>query len=79
MKMEELKSYLLKRYKEAKDNFSPDEMAYSLLFGLAPTAWDIATDIKLGFNLEADGDVQESVMCFPIIANPGFVFVGRKF
>lgn len=76
--MDKIKCSLCTYYKEARDNFSLDEMAYSLIFGLAPTAWDIISDIKLGLDLERDGDVQESGLCLFIITNPGIVILWDK-
>jgi hypothetical protein len=62
-------------FKQTKHSFNLDKSAYSLIFGLAPTAWDIFTDIKLGFDLERNGNVQESGLCFLIISNPGIIIL----
>ena len=54
--MNKVKTFMCNYFKQAKHSFNLDDAAYSLIFGLAPTAWDIVSDIKLGF----DGYVQES-------------------
>ena len=76
--MGKIKSFLSTYYAEARDNFSLNEMAYLLIFGLARTAWDIIADIKLGFDLERDRDVQESGLCLFIVTNPGIVILWDK-
>jgi hypothetical protein len=73
--MNKVKTFMCNHFKQAKHSFNLDESAYSLIFGLAPSAWDIVTDIKLGFDLERNGNVQESGLCFLIISNPGIIIL----
>ena len=70
-----MKTFLCIHFTQAKQSFNLDDLSYSLIFGLVPTAWYIATDIKLGFDLESDGNVQESGLCFLIITNPGIIIL----
>ena len=73
--MNKLKKIMCNHFKQAKHSFNLDESAYQLIFGLAPTAWDIVTDIKLGFDLESNGNLQESGLCFLIVSNPGIIIL----
>ena len=73
--MNKVKTFMCNYFKQAKHSFNLDDSAYSLIFGLAPTAWDIVTDIKLGFDLEINGYVQESGLCFLIVSNPGITIL----
>ena len=73
--MDKRKTFLRIHFTQSKQSFNMDDLSYSLIFGLVPTAWYIATDIKLGFDLESDGNVQESGLCFLIITNPGIIIL----
>ena len=71
-------NYIKGQFIEAKQNFRYDEMAYHLLFGLAPTACDIISDLLFGLDLERQGDTQEAGLVFLFVANPGIVFLWGK-
>ena len=54
------------------DIFAWDEFFSNLILSLLPSAWDVFSDLRLGFGLEASGDDHTAGLCYIFISLPGF-------
>ena len=61
--------------KEIKEHFNWNDFFFGLIFGLAPTAWDMYTDLELGSHLLVSEDEHAAGLCYLFICLPGINIV----
>ena len=56
---------------EAKECFNWGDFFFALIFGLAPTAWDMYTDLELASHLLESENEHAAGLCYVFICLPG--------
>ena len=64
--------------KETKECFNWSDFFFALIFGLAPTAWDMYTDLELACYLLESENVHASGLCYVFICLPGINLVKEQ-
>ena len=64
--------------KATKEYFNWDDFFYALIFGLAPTAWDMYTDLELASHLLEEENAHAAGLCYVFICLPGINLVKEK-
>ena len=62
-------------WKKWKESFSWNDFFYSIIFGLGPTAWDVLSDLRFGWNMARAGDPSSAGLCYLFTTLPGFFFL----
>ena len=70
----QLKTWL----EETKECFNWDDFFFALIFGLAPTAWDMYTDLKLAAHLHETENAHAAGLCYVFICLPGINLVKEQ-
>ena len=65
-------------FKEAKEQFNWDDFFFCLIFGLAPTAWDMYTDLELASHLLENENAHAAGLCYVFICLPGINLVKEQ-
>ena len=65
-------------FKEIKKYFNWDDFFFGLIFGLAPTAWDMYTDLQLGSHLLDTENAHAAGLCYAFICLPGINLVKEQ-
>ena len=65
-------------FKEIKKYFNWNDFFFGLIFGLAPTVWDMYTDLQLGSHLLQSEDAHAAGLCYMFICFPGINLVKEK-
>ena len=63
---------------ETKGCFNWGDFFFALIFGLAPTAWDMYTDLKLASHLHESENAHAAGLCYVFICLPGINLVKEK-
>ena len=64
--------------KEIKQHFNWGDFFFGLIFGLAPTAWDMYTDLWLGSELLHSENAHAAGLCYAFICLPGINLVKEQ-
>ena len=64
--------------KETKECFNWGDFFFALIFGLAPTAWDMYTDLELASHLLEEENKHAAGLCYVFICLPGINLVKEK-
>ena len=64
--------------KETKECFNWSDFFFALIFGLAPTAWDMYTDLELASYLLESENAHASGLCYVFICLPGINLVKEQ-
>ena len=64
--------------KETKECFNWGDFFFALIFGLAPTAWDMYTDLKLASHLHEEENAHAAGLCYVFICLPGINLVKEQ-
>ena len=67
-----------KLLKEFKEYFNWSDFFFGLIFGLAPTAWDMYTDLELGSHLLESENEHAAGLCYVFICLPGINLVKEQ-
>ena len=65
-------------FKETKGHFNWDDFFFNLIFGLAPTAWDMYTDLELASHLLDSENAHTAGLCYVFICLPGINLVKEQ-
>ena len=65
-------------FKETKGHFNWDDFFFNLIFGLAPTAWDMYTDLELASHLLESENAHTAGLCYVFICLPGINLVKEQ-
>ena len=65
-------------FKETKGHFNWDDFFFNLIFGLAPTAWDMYTDLELASHLLESENSHAAGLCYVFICLPGINLVKEQ-
>ena len=65
-------------FKETKGHFNWDDFFFNLIFGLAPTAWDMYTDLELASHLLESENAHAAGLCYVFICLPGINLVKEQ-
>ena len=63
---------------ETKGCFNWGDFFFALIFGLAPTAWDMYTDLKLASHLHESENAHAAGLCYVFICLPGINLVKEQ-
>ena len=63
---------------ETKECFNWGDFFFALIFGLAPTAWDMYTDLKLASHLLEEENAHAAGLCYVFICLPGINLVKEQ-
>ena len=63
---------------ETKGCFTWGDFFFALIFGLAPTAWDMYTDLKLATHLHEEENAHAAGLCYVFICLPGINLVKEQ-
>ena len=63
---------------ETKECFNWGDFFFALIFGLAPTAWDMYTDLKLASHLHEEENAHAAGLCYVFICLPGINMVKEQ-
>ena len=63
---------------ETKECFNWGDFFFALIFGLAPTAWDMYTDLKLASHLHEEENAHAAGLCYVFICLPGINLVKEQ-
>ena len=58
-------------WKKWKEAFRWNDFFYGLIFGLAPTSWDVLSDLRFGWRLAESGDLSSAGLCYVFVTIPG--------
>ena len=64
--------------KATKECFNWGDFFFALIFGLAPTAWDMYTDLKLASHLHESENAHAAGLCYVFICLPGINLVKEQ-
>ena len=64
--------------KETQECFNWGDFFFALIFGLAPTAWDMYTDLKLASHLHEEENAHAAGLCYVFICLPGINLVKEQ-
>ena len=64
--------------KEIKQYFNWSDFFFGLIFGLAPTGWDMYTDLWLGSELLHSENAQAAGLCYVFICLPGINLIKER-
>ena len=62
-------------WKKWKEAFRWNDFFYGLIFGLAPTSWDVLSDLRFGGRLANSGDLSSAGLCYVFVTIPGVFFL----
>ena len=62
-------------WKKWKEAFRWNDFFYGLIFGLAPTSWDVLSDLRFGWRLAESGDLSSAGLCYVFVTIPGVFFL----
>ena len=63
---------------ETKECFTWGDFFFALIFGLAPTAWDMYTDLELASHLLEEENAHAAGLCYVFICLPGINLVKEQ-
>ena len=63
---------------ETRECFNSGDFFFALIFGLAPTAWDMYTDLKLAAHLHEEENAHAAGLCYVFICLPGINLVKEQ-
>ena len=65
-------------FKKTKEQFNWDDFFFGLIFGLAPTAWDMYTDLELASHLLENENAHAAGLCYVFICLPGINLIKER-